>query len=72
MNPPLPSLPRSRGRVRVGACRSVIGSSGQTGRRTLVKELWGLDLRAQGAGVDEDDSAGDRVEGGAEMQMMVR
>src|ERR1700730_1250138 len=31
------------------------------------EELGGVDLRAQGAGVDEDDSAGDRLEGGAEM-----
>src|ERR1700730_13889321 len=31
------------------------------------EELGGVELRAQGAGVDEDDRAGDRLEGGAEM-----
>src|SRR6266446_4318666 len=31
------------------------------------EELGGVDVRAQGAGVDEDDLAGDRFEGGAEM-----
>src|SRR5205807_5407597 len=33
----------------------------------LVKEFRRVDLGAQGAGIDEDDLARDRLEGGAEM-----
>jgi hypothetical protein len=39
--------------------------SGRAARRAA--EFGGVDLRAQGAGVDEDDLSGDRLEGGAEM-----
>ena len=71
MNPPLPSLPRSREGQGGGV---PVGDRVERPNRAADprEELWRLDLRAQGAGVDEDDSAGDRVEGGAEMQMMVR
>jgi hypothetical protein len=31
------------------------------------EELGGVDFRAQGAGIDEDDVAGNRFEGGTEM-----
>src|SRR5712671_4166310 len=40
---------------------------GPDGVADLRKELGGADFRAERAGVDEDDLAGDRLEGGAEM-----
>ena len=40
---------------------------GPDGTKDLGEELRGIDLRARGAGVDEDDFARDRLEGGAEM-----